>query len=167
MSVIQRLGEKGAIPKRVVHNDTKINNVLFDEKNKGLCVIDLDTVMGGYAHYDFGDGIRTSVNLSDEDEADLSKVCFDLEIFEAFSAGYLEAVRDLLTPKEIETLPYAALLFPFIMGVRFLTDYISGDVYYKIQYPDQNLRRARNQLRLAQEGEKRLADMQRIISKLS
>lgn len=166
MSVIYNLGIKKAIPPRIVHNDTKINNVLFDQQNKGLCVIDLDTIMPGFVHYDFGDGIRTSANTGSEDDEDLNKVSYDLGMFEAFSAGYLDSIRHILTPEELSSLSHAALLFPFIMGLRFLTDYISGDVYYKTKHKEHNLVRARAQFRLAQDGEAKLAEMQKIIKKL-
>jgi len=166
MSVILNLGKKGLIPIRITHNDTKINNVLFDRSNKGLCVIDLDTIMPGFAHYDYGDGIRTCANTGEEDEQDLNNMNYDLEMFEAFSAGYIESTHDLLVREEIDSLAYAALLFPFIMGVRFLTDYISGDVYYKTRYPEHNMVRARAQLKLARDGEARFEDMKRIIRKL-
>ncbi len=166
MSVIQNLGEKRVIPLRIVHNDTKINNVLFNHQNKGLCVIDLDTIMPGFVHFDFGDGIRTSANTGVEDDEDLKNVNYDLSMFEAFSAGYLDSIRHILTPEELNSLAHAALLFPFIMGLRFLTDYISGDVYYKIKYKEHNLVRARAQFRLAQDGEAKLAEMQRILKKL-
>jgi hypothetical protein len=166
MTVIYNLGKKKIIPTRIVHNDTKINNVLFNKDNKGLCVIDLDTVMAGYAHYDFGDVIRTGATTADEDEEDLKKISYDLGMFEAFSTGFLESAGNILKKEEIDTLSHAALLFPFIMGVRFLTDYIEGDVYYKIKHPEHNLVRARAQLRLAQDGEEKLTDMQQIIHKL-
>ncbi len=166
MSVIYNLGVKKAIPPRIVHNDTKINNVLFDQQNKGLCVIDLDTIMPGFVHYDFGDGIRTSANTGTEDDVDLNNVSYDLSMFEAFSAGYMDSIRHILTLEELHSLAHAALLFPFIMGLRFLTDYISGDVYYKIKHKEHNLVRARAQFKLAQDGEAKLADMQKIIKKL-
>jgi len=166
MSVIQNLGEKKAIPTRIVHNDTKINNVLFDQQNKGLCVIDLDTIMPGFVHFDFGDGIRTCANTGQEDDEDLKNVSYDLAMYEAFSAGYMDSIRHILTPEELDSLAHAALLFPFIMGLRFLTDYISGDVYYKIKHKEHNLVRARAQFRLAQDGEAKLSEMQKIIKKL-
>jgi len=167
MSTIQELGEKGAIPLRVTHNDTKINNVLFDRDHKGLCVIDLDTVMPGYVHYDMGDGIRTFTNTGEEDDEDLKNIQMDLELYRAFATGFLDATREILTPAETETLVYAGLLFPFIMGVRFLTDYISGDVYYKIKHKEHNLVRARAQLKLAQDGEAKLDRCREIIQKLA
>jgi len=167
MSTIQELGEKGSIPLRVTHNDTKINNVLFDRNRKGLCVIDLDTVMPGYVHYDFGDGIRTFTNTGEEDDEDLDRIRMDMKMYRAFAEGFLESTRDTLTPAELDTLVYAGLLFPFIMGVRFLTDYLAGDVYYKIKYDEHNLVRARAQLKLAREGEARMEECRQLIRKLA
>jgi len=166
MSTIQVLGEKGLLAPRIVHNDTKINNVLFDQDQKGLCVVDLDTVMPGYVHYDFGDGIRTCANNGSEDDPDLKKVSYNLDIISAFAEGFVDAARNILNEHERASLAHAALLFPFIMGVRFLTDYVAGDVYYKIQHEDHNLIRARAQLKLAQDGEAKLQEMQSIIDKL-
>ncbi len=163
MSVIQHLGEKGLIRSRIVHNDTKINNVLFDQQNKGLCVIDLDTIMPGYVHYDFGDGVRTCANTGSEDDADLNNISYDLEMYKAFSTGYIESVHSVLNDTERSTLAQAALLFPFIMGVRFLTDYIAGDVYYKINYEDHNLVRARAQLKLTADGEAKFNELENIV----
>jgi hypothetical protein len=167
MTTIQDLGEKGAIPDRVTHNDTKINNVLFDRDHRGLCVIDLDTVMPGYVHYDFGDGIRTFTNTGEEDDEELDRITMDLALFEAFASGFLDSTRDILTRKEVETLVYAGLLFPFIMGVRFLTDYLAGDVYYKIKHKEHNLVRARAQFKLAQDGEAKLEKLKEIVGRLS
>ena len=167
MLTVQELGEKGAIPLRVTHNDTKINNVLFDKDHKGLCVIDLDTVMPGYVHYDFGDGIRTFTNTGEEDDENLENISMDVGLFQAFASGFLDSTRKILNPKEIDTLVYAGLLFPFIMGVRFLTDYIAGDVYYKIKHKEHNLVRARAQFKLAQDGESKLDKLQEIIKGLA
>jgi hypothetical protein len=167
MSTIQELGENGTIPLRVTHNDTKINNVLFDRNHKGLCVIDLDTVMPGYVHYDMGDGIRTFTNTGEEDDENLENIQMDLELYRAFASGFLDSTRQILNPVEVETLVYAGLLFPFIMGVRFLTDYISGDVYYKIKHKEHNLVRARAQLRLAQDGESKIDHCRKIIKGLA
>ncbi len=166
MCTIQELGEKGLIPLRITHNDTKINNVLFDENNKGLCVVDLDTIMPGYVHYDFGDGVRTTANTGEEDDENLKNISYDLKMFEAFSAGYIESAHQLLNKAELSSLVYASLLFPFIMGVRFLTDYIAGDVYYKTNYDDHNLIRAKAQFKLAQDGELKLEEMKKIIQGL-
>ena len=165
MSVIQNQGEKGLIPFRIVHNDTKINNVLFDKENKGLCIVDLDTIMPGYVHYDFGDGVRTCANTGEEDDADLKNVSYNLEMYRAFTAGYIDSVSSILTESERSTMAYAALLFPFIMGVRFLTDFIAGDVYYKTGYEDHNKVRAKAQLKLAEDGELKLDELKRIVKK--
>ncbi|MDZ7608387.1 MAG: aminoglycoside phosphotransferase family protein [Cyclobacteriaceae bacterium] len=119
MSVIYDLGKKGLIPSRIVHNDTKINNVLFDHQNRGLCVIDLDTIMPGFVHYDFGDGIRTCANTGAKDDKDLKNISYDIKMYEAFSACYIKSVKSILTEYERTTLAYAALLFPFIMEYGF------------------------------------------------
>ncbi|MEL6250429.1 MAG: aminoglycoside phosphotransferase family protein [Bacteroidota bacterium] len=148
VSRIQIAGESGLIPLRVTHNDTKFNNVLLTKEGKGRCVIDLDTVMPGYVHYDFGDGIRTTVCTAPEDEPDLEKIFLDKERFAAFSAGFLRETRDSLSEKEIEFLAVSGALFAYLMGVRFLTDYLEGDIYYKTHFPGQNLQRAKAQLYL-------------------
>lgn len=159
MKQIQNLGRQGKIPQRVTHNDTKINNVLFDQQGKGICVIDLDTVMPGYVHYDFGDAIRTFTNTADEDEKDLTKVSISLPLFEAFTKGFLSETKAILTPLEIENLVLSARTMTFIIGLRFLTDYIDGDVYYKTHYPGHNLIRARVQFKLVQNMEEKQAEM--------
>jgi Ser/Thr protein kinase RdoA (MazF antagonist) len=148
METILRNGEAGKIPLRITHNDTKFNNVLFDEKDKAICVIDLDTVMPGYLAYDFGDSIRTIVNTAAEDEKELQKIDVNLQFFKAFTSGFLKETTGLLSKEEIELLPMGALLLPYIMGLRFLTDYVEGDVYYKIHSPGHNLQRARAQFQL-------------------
>jgi hypothetical protein len=145
MRYILQLGAAGKIPQRLTHNDTKFNNVLLDEEDNGLCVIDLDTVMPGYIHYDFSDAIRTVANTAVEDEPDLSKIDFNTDLFTAFSQGFLGEVKHSLTTTEIESLAASLPLLPFLMGLRFLTDYLMGDVYYKIHFPEHNLQRARAQ----------------------
>ncbi len=165
MCVIENLRIDGKIPVRVTHNDTKFNNVLLSQEDKGVCVIDLDTVMPGVVHYDFGDGIRTGTTTAAEDEKDLTKVEFDIHKYEAFAAGYLEETRDILSPVEIENIGISGALFAYIMGVRFLTDYIAHDVYYKIGYPTHNLDRARCQLHLSREMMQRLTDLNKIARK--
>ena len=167
MCEIESLKKESKIPLRVTHNDTKFNNVLLDKEDKGVCVIDLDTVMPGIVHYDFGDGIRTSTNRAKEDEQDLSKVCFDLEKFKAFSEGYFEGVNGILDPVEIEYLARSGALLPFIMGVRFLTDYLNGDVYYKISYEEQNYYRAACQVELAKQMLRREKELKDIIKQIS
>jgi Ser/Thr protein kinase RdoA (MazF antagonist) len=160
---IQDLGLSGEIPMRVAHNDTKFNNVLLGADDKGKCVIDLDTVMPGYVHYDFGDGVRTTINTSDEDEKDLNKVNVDLDRFEAFTKGFLVMTRGILTPTEIEYLPLSGPLMSYIMGVRFLTDYLSGDHYYHIDFEHHNLQRACCQLDLTNKMLVQLPEMTHII----
>lgn len=122
--------------------------MMFDKDGKILCVIDLDTVMPSYVFSDFGDFLRTAANPVAEDSPELDKVDFDMEIFKAFARGYLKGTKPFLTPVERENLPYAACLFPFMQAVRFFADYINGDTYYKIKYPEHNLVRTRNQIKL-------------------
>ena len=148
MCQAERLYREGKLPKRICHCDTKVNNMLFDRQGQVLCVIDLDTVMPSFIFSDYGDFLRTGANFTGEDDPDLSHVGFNEEIFKAFTQGYLESARDFLTPIEIELLPYAVALFPYMQCVRFLADYINGDTYYKIKYPTHNLDRACNQLAL-------------------
>jgi len=167
MKKIQQLGKKNHIPLRVTHNDTKINNVLFNDQDKGICIIDLDTVMPGYVHFDFGDAIRTFTNTTDEDEKDLSKISMNMEYFKAFSSGFLSEMKDVLNKTEKETLAFSAKLMTFIIGLRFLTDYLDGDVYYKISYPDNNLTRARVQFELLKSMEEQFAEMESIIKNLT
>jgi hypothetical protein len=141
------------IPLRVAHYDTKINNVLFDENGKAMCLIDLDTLCPGYVHFDYGDALRTLTNTAAEDEKDLSKVLFNVPFFEAFTQGYLSEANYFLTDTERRLLPYAPIYLTFIIGLRFLTDYLNGDTYYKIKYPEHNLVRARVQFKLVTEME--------------
>jgi hypothetical protein len=124
MSIIQKLGREGKIPVRITHNDTKFNNILFDENDKSLCIIDLDTVMPGYFHSDFGDAIRTGANIAAEDEKDLSKIKMDIDLFGAYAEGYLSETRNTLNAVEKEHLAFAPLLMTYEQAVRFLTDYI-------------------------------------------
>lgn len=160
MTLGERLFREGKLPKRICHCDTKVNNMLFDRAGNVLCVIDLDTVMPSFVFSDFGDFLRSAANTAAEDEPDLGKIDFDMEIFKAFTKGYLEGTKDFLLPVEKENLPYAAMLFPYMQAVRFLSDYINGDIYYKIRYPEHNLVRTKAQWRLfecaeAKEGEMR------------
>ncbi len=158
-----RLRESGALPLRVTHNDTKLNNVLLDEKTrKARCVIDLDTVMPGLAAYDFGDAIRFGAATAAEDERDLSRMTLDLERFRIFTRGYLEYGPDF-SEKEIETFPLGAIIMTLECGVRFLTDYLEGDRYFAIHRDGQNLDRARTQFRLVSEMEKHLDEMKQIV----
>ena len=150
MHILGRLKESGEIKMRVTHNDTKISNVLFNKKEKGLCLIDLDTVMPGIVHYDFGDAIRTSCNTAAEDETNLDLVEFNLDYYNAFTNGFLKKMKKSLTPLEIKYLPLGAKTMIFIIGLRFLTDYLKGDIYFKVKYPEHNLDRAKNQFKLMQ-----------------
>jgi hypothetical protein len=162
---IQELGRKGRLPLRITHNDTKINNILFDKDDNILAVIDLDTVMPGYIHYDYGDAVRTFANSGREEETDLARVTLDMDIFEAFTRGFLEETGSLLNKDEKETLAKGPLLLTYIMGIRFLTDYLSGDVYYKISYLSHNLDRARAQFRLLEDMKAKLPLMEETIRK--
>lgn len=163
-SVITDLLNCGDLPLRVTHNDTKLNNVLFDKKtNKGICVVDLDTVMPGSSLYDFGDSIRFGANTAAEDETDLSKVTLSLEYFKAYVEGYLETAGPSLTENEIKYLPFAAKLLTFECGIRFLGDFINGDVYFKVDYPEHNLIRARTQFKLVEDIEAKYSEMVNIV----
>ena len=153
MRTVLLMGERGDLPLRITHNDTKFNNVLLDEQDNVQCVIDLDTVMPGYVAYDFGDAIRTIINSAAEDEKDLSKVVLNVPLYQAYAEGYLLEAKEFLTEKEIDSLIYGVLLLPFMQAVRFLTDYIDGDLYYKTHYIDHNLVRTRAQIKLVQELE--------------
>ena len=160
--------ESGKMPYRVTHNDTKLNNILIDKKTgKGICVIDLDTVMPGAACYDFGDSIRFGASTAAEDETDLSKVSMSLELFEVFAKGYLSFAREFLTPVEFESLAIGAKIMTFECGIRFLTDYLNGDVYFKIHREHHNLDRCRTQFKLVQDMEQKMDLMQEIVKKYS
>ncbi|MFH1119146.1 MAG: aminoglycoside phosphotransferase family protein [Bacteroidota bacterium] len=165
MNIIPQKMASGEIPVRVVHNDTKLTNIIFSECGKAVGIIDLDTVMAGSALFDFGDAIRSLANPACEDETNLSKVRFDIELFDAFSKGYLESAHPLLRKSETELLPECALLLTYIIGLRFLTDFLNGDVYYHTEYPEHNLVRARVQFRFLEQMESHLAEMHRIIGK--
>lgn len=148
MCKAERYYREGKLKKRICHCDTKVNNMMFDKDGQVLCVIDLDTVMPSFIFSDFGDFLRTGANTVAEDSPEYDKIDFRMDIFEAFTKGYLESAQRFLEPIEIENLPYAAKLFPFMQCVRFLADYINGDTYYKISYDKHNLVRAKNQLYL-------------------
>jgi N-acetylhexosamine 1-kinase len=155
--------ESGEIPVRVTHNDTKINNILFDEvTGKAVAVIDLDTVMPGSMLYDFGDAIRYGASTAAEDERDLSKVKFDISLFEAFARGFCSSVKQRITPAERELLPYSAYLLTMECGMRFLTDFIDGDTYFGAKYPEHNLVRCRTQFALARQMEEQMGRMKEI-----
>lgn len=156
----------GRVPLRVTHNDTKLNNVLFDaDTGEGMCVIDLDTVMPGSVLYDFGDALRFGASSGSEDETDLNKIWFDLEKFEQFAKGFLSETAACLTETEIELLPLSALLLTYECGIRFLADHINGDTYFKVHRENHNLDRARTQFKLVADIEKKLPKMADIIKK--
>ena len=148
MHILQKLKDEGKIKLRVTHNDTKISNALFDFDKKGLCVIDTDTVMPGIIHYDFGDAIRTICNTAAEDETDLNLVSFNVEFYKAYVKGFLEKTQKSLSALEIKYLPLGAKTMIFIMALRFLTDFLNDDIYYKTEYPDHNFDRSKNQFKL-------------------
>ncbi len=157
----------GSIPLRVTHNDTKLNNILMDDKtNEARAVIDLDTIMPGSMLYDFGDSIRFGASTAAEDEKDLEKVHFSLSLFKAYAEGYCAAVKESITKKEAELLPYGAYMMTIECGMRFLTDYLAGDTYFATKYEGHNLVRCRTQLRLAKEMEESFAAMGEIIAKI-
>ena len=165
---LMRLLEAGELPLRVTHNDTKLNNVLLDrETRKPLCVIDLDTVMPGLAAFDFGDSIRFGASTAAEDETDLGKVEMSLELFETYARGFLKACGSALSPLEKATLPLGAKLMTLECGVRFLTDYLSGDTYFRIHRPNHNIDRCRTQFKLVSDMEKKQNEMRAVIEKLS
>lgn len=156
------------LPLRVTHNDTKLNNVLIDRATgQGICVIDLDTVMPGLSLYDYGDSIRFGATYAAEDEQDLSKVNFDLELFEVYTKGYLEVAGEVLTPCEIENLPMGAKMMTLECGIRFLTDYLSGDTYFRIHREDHNLDRCRTQFKLVSDMEDNWEEMEQVVRKYS
>ena len=159
--------EAGAIPTRICHNDCNLNNILFDnDTNLPVAIIDLDTVMPSSPLYDFGDSMRIGTNTAKDDEKDLSKVSCNLQYYEAYANGYLEACGEILTIKELELLPYASLIITAEDGIRFLMDYINGDTYYHIDYSGQNLDRARTQLKLLEDMEAKLPDIKNILQKI-
>ena len=158
----------GKLPLRVTHNDTKLNNILIDrDTHEGICVIDLDTTMPGLSINDFGDSIRFGANHSKEDEKDLSKVNFDIELYEAYTRGFLEGARGGLTPAELEYLPWGAKLMTLECGIRFLTDYLDGDNYFRIHYPEQNLDRCRTQFKLVADMEAQWEQMHSIVKEIA
>ncbi len=163
MVVPEQLHREGKLPKRTNHCDTKVNNILFDENDQVLCVVDLDTVMPGYVLSDFGDFIRTGANNGAEDAKDLSTVSINLPIFKAYAEGYLENAAEFLNPVEIDNLAFGAKLLTYMQTVRFLTDYINGDTYYKIAYPEHNLVRTKAQFKYLQSLEENFEEMKRIV----
>ena len=158
--------ENGEIPLRVTHNDTKLNNIMIDNKTgKGICVIDLDTVMPGLAMNDFGDSIRFGASTAAEDELDLDKVSCSMELFELYAKGYIEGCGGKLTKREIELMPMGAKTMTFECGMRFLTDYLQGDTYFKIHREHHNLDRCRTQFKLVEDMENKWYTMQEIVGK--
>ncbi len=154
------------LPLRVTHNDTKLNNILFDNiTNQGICIIDLDTVMPGLSLYDFGDSIRFGANTATEDEKDLSKVSLSLPLYEAYVKGYLSSAKDALIDLEKELLPFGAKMMTYECGIRFLTDYLNGDIYFHTAYPEHNLDRCRTQFVLVKDMEEKMGQMQEITKK--
>ena len=165
-SVLLDLLERGVLPSRVTHNDTKLNNVMLDdETGEGICVIDLDTVMPGLSLYDFGDAVRYAANPAVEDERDLAQVCIDLEIYDRFARGFLEAARDHLIPGEMEYLSFSARLMTLECGIRFLVDYLEGDVYFRTQREGHNLDRCRTQFKMVEDMEAKFDQMQKIVAR--
>ena len=160
MHILQRLKESGEIKLRITHNDTKISNALFDLNNKGLCVIDTDTVMPGIVHYDFGDAIRTICNTAAEDEKNLELVNFNLRYYKTYVKGFLSEIGSSLSTIELQHLPLGAKTMIFIMGLRFLTDFLNGDIYYKTAYSEHNLDRAKNQFKLIESLSEKYKDME-------
>lgn len=164
--VLYDLLEQGRLPLRVTHNDTKLNNIMIDnETGRAICVIDLDTVMPGLSAYDFGDSIRFGASTGEEDERDLSKVSCDLHLYEVYVKGFIEGCGGALTETELDMLPWGALLMTFENGIRFLTDYLDGDHYFRIHREGHNLDRCRTQLKLVSDMEKKLPEMQKIVNK--
>lgn len=165
-SVAMQALRDGELPVRVTHNDTKLNNVLFDRAGgEGICVIDLDTTMPGLSIHDFGDSIRFGANHSKEDEKDLSKVNFDISLYEAYVRGYLKGAKGSLLPAELAYLPWGARLMTLECGIRFLTDYLDGDCYFRTHYPEQNLDRCRTQFKLVQDMEAQFEQMKAVVEK--
>ena len=156
----------GKLPLRVTHNDTKLNNILIDrETHEGICVIDLDTTMPGLSINDFGDSIRFGANHSAEDEKDLTKVNFDIDLYEAYTRGFIQGAEGSLTEAELEYLPWGARLMTLECGIRFLTDYLDGDHYFRIHYPEQNLDRCRTQFKLVRDMEEQFDAMHAVVKK--
>jgi len=157
--------KKGQLPYRVTHNDTKFNNLLLDDETYNpVAVIDFDTIMKGTICYDFGDAIRAGCNSAEEDEADLNKVYFDFDKYEAFAKGYLSTLGQFITEEEKDNLAFSCILITLECGIRFLTDYLRGDCYFKTHYPKQNVYRAKTQFKLVMDMEQRFEEMKSIIA---
>ena len=166
MCQAERLYREGRLPKRICHCDTKVDNILFDKDGSVLCVIDLDTVMPSFVFSDYGDYLRSAANPLAEDDPNVDAIDFRVDIFKAFTKGYLKTAGAFLTPIEVENLPYAAALFPYMQLVRFLADYINGDTYFGIKYPTHNLVRSRNQFALLKSVEAHQKELQDFIASL-
>jgi len=167
MTKIVDLIDEGKLPLRVTHNDTKLNNVMIDdESGKAICVIDLDTVMPGSVLYDYGDAIRFGANTAAEDEEDTSKIALNMDLFKLFTDGFVEEIAGVLTPDEIHYLPLGAMVMTCELVLRFLKDYIDGDVYFKVKRPGHNLIRARAQMKLLEEMEKHYDEMVEYVDSL-
>ena len=165
---LEKAHKEGRLPLRVTHNDTKLNNILFDiNTGKTLCVVDLDTIMPGYSVNDFGDSIRFGATTALEDETDLSKVNFDISLYELYVKGFIEGAKGGLTEGELEMLPIGAIMMTFECGMRFLADYLNGDTYFRIHRPSHNLDRCRNQFKLVSDMEAHLDEMRAIVKKYS
>jgi Phosphotransferase enzyme family len=164
MVKLQEWLDQGLLPLRVTHNDTKINNVLYDDNDNILCIIDLDTVMPGSALFDFGDAIRTLGNTAAEDEPDLARIAFHKEYYRSFAEGYLSESVSFLTPEEKENLAFSCRYMVWEQSIRFLTDYLNGDTYYKTAYPGHNKVRTLAQLRYLEVMEENLDFMERVVS---
>jgi len=162
----ERLYREGKLQKRINHCDTKVNNILFDETGAVLCVIDLDTVMPGFVLSDIGDFIRTACNTGKEDDENLDNIQVNMEIFKAYAHGYMETAKSFLTPQEIQMLAYGGRLLTYMQTVRFLTDYINGDTYYKIHSPKHNLQRSLAQFKLLRELETKAPEMDEFVKTL-
>jgi hypothetical protein len=167
MKRILRMGRQGRIPQRITHNDTKFNNVLFDARGRARCVIDLDTVMPGYVHYDFGDAVRSGCNRACEDEPRLERAGIDIDVFRGYARGFLESLHGCLGAEEISHLAFSAKLFAYMIGLRFLNDHLGGDRYFKIKRPGHNLQRARVQFRLLEDMERQFRQMEDIVFRLA
>lgn len=163
MCYFQSRAALSILPLRVTHNDTKFNNVLLDQNDEAQCVIDLDTVMPGYVAYDFGDAIRSIINTAAEDEADLEQIKLNIPLFKAYTEGYFKEASEFLLPVEIASLMKGVLLLPYMQSVRFLTDYLEGDQYYKIHFEGHNLQRTNAQLQLLRQLEQHEAELSEII----
>ena len=163
MCLPNRLFREGRLPKRTNHCDTKVNNVMFDQEGNVLAVVDLDTVMPGFVLSDFGDFMRTGANTGAEDDANLNNITINLDIFKGYARGYAERAKSFLLPLEIDNLAFGAKLLTYMQMVRFFTDYLNGDTYYKIQFPEHNIQRTQAQLKLLQEMEKHYDEMTAIV----